>query len=245
MNSATLITNPYKLKSSLTDCTELCHNYRMLADKDQSQSLEDLFQQGTKLTYKKGEFVIRPGESPPGVFYISEGLVRAYDITKYGEENLLVIRKSGEYLGLTLTITGDDKKIIYQTLTPATLWLMKSEVFTEHLTKNPEIALPLVDHLIEMYRVHSERILNLEYRSVRERLISFLLTTARRFGEETKDGVLIKVPLRHQDVASSINSSRETTTREIAYLERNHLIINHQLYFTLTDVDKLQGYLAE
>ena len=216
----------------------------MLADKDQSLSLEDLFQQGTKLTYKKGEFVIRPGESPPGVFYIREGLVRAYDITKYGEENLLVIRKSGEYLGLTLTITGDDKKIIYQTLTPATLWLMKSEVFTGHLTKNPEIALPLVDHLIEMYRVHSERILNLEYRSVRERLISFLLTTARRFGEETKDGVLIKVPLRHQDVASSINSSRETTTREIAYLERNNLIINRQLYFTLTDVDKLQGYLA-
>jgi CRP/FNR family transcriptional regulator len=121
---------------------------------------------------------------------------------------------------------------------------MKSEVFTGHLTKNPEIALPLVDHLIEMYRVHSERILNLEYRSVRERLISFLLTTARRFGEETKDGVLIKVPLRHQDVASSINSSRETTTREIAYLERNNLIINRQLYFTLTDVDKLQGYLA-
>ena len=65
----------------MTDYEELCHNYRMLADKDQSQSLEDLFQQGTKLTYKKGEFVIRPGESPPGVFYISEGLVRAYDIT--------------------------------------------------------------------------------------------------------------------------------------------------------------------
>ncbi len=216
----------------------------MLAVKDQAQSLEDLFHRGTKLTYKKGEFVIRPGESPPGVFYIDEGIVRAYDITKYGEENLLVIRKSGEFLGLTLTITGDDKKIIYQTLTPATLWLIKGEAFTEHLTKHPEAALPLVDNLIEMYRVHSERILSLEYRSVRERLISFLLTTARRFGEETKEGVVIKVPLRHQDVASSINSSRETTTREIAYLERNKLITNHQLYFTLTDVDKLQSYLA-
>jgi CRP/FNR family cyclic AMP-dependent transcriptional regulator len=216
----------------------------MLAAKDQSQSLEEWFRQGTKLTYKKGEFVIRPGESPPGVFYISDGLVRAYDITKYGEENLLVIRKEGDFLGLTLTITGDDKKIIYQTLTPATLWLMKSEIFTEYLSKNPKIALPLVDNLIEMYRVHSERILSLEYRSVRERLISFLLTTARRFGEQTKEGVLIKVPLRHQDVASSINSSRETTTREIAYLERNKLIINQQLYFTLTDIDKLQSYLA-
>ena len=88
-----------------------------------------------------------------------------------------------------------------------------------------------------MYRVHSERILNLEYRTVRERLISFLLTTARRFGEINDEGTLIKVPLRHQDVASSINSSRETTSREIAYLERNKLIANRQLFFTLTDVD--------
>ncbi len=32
---------------------------------------------------------------------------------------------------------------------------------------------PIVDMTIEMYRLHSERILNLEYRSVRERIISF------------------------------------------------------------------------
>ena len=187
---------------------------------------------------------MRPGESPPGVFYIEEGLVRAYDITKYGEENLLVIRKNGEFLGLTFTVTGDDKKIIYQTLTPATLWLLKHDEFTSNLIKNPEIALPLVDNLTEMYRVHSERILNLEYRTVRERLISFLLTTARRFGEINDEGTLIKVPLRHQDVASSINSSRETTSREIAYLERNKLIANRQLFFTLTDVDGLKSYLV-
>lgn len=227
----------------MTDCEELCHTYRMLAAKDQSRSLVDRFHQGTKLTYKRGEFVIRPGESPPGVFYVEEGLVRAYDITKYGEENLLVIRKDGEFLGLTVTITGDDKKIIYQTLTPAILWLIKSEEFTDHLIKHPEAALPLVDDLTEMYRVHSERILNLEYRTVRERLISFLLTTSRRFGEKDKTGIVIKVPLRHQDIASSINSSRETTSREIAYLERKQLLTNHQLYFTLTDVDKLTSYL--
>jgi CRP-like cAMP-binding protein len=76
---------------------------------------------------------------------------------------------------------------------------------------------------LEMYRIHSERILNLEYRSVRERLISFLLTMSHRFGKKTTEGLLINVPLRHQDIASSINASRETTTRELAALERKEL----------------------
>ncbi|HUD10342.1 MAG TPA: Crp/Fnr family transcriptional regulator [Candidatus Saccharimonadales bacterium] len=215
----------------------------MLAGVDQSKILIDLFLKGTQLTYKKGEFIIRPGEAPSGVFYIEEGLVKAYDITKYGEENLLIIRKKGDFLGLTWTITGDDRHIIYQTLAPTVVWLISRKTFTAYIRSHPESALPLIDIITDMYRMHSERILNLEYRTVRERLISFLLTTAQRFGEESPDGLVIKVPLRHQDIASSINSSRETTSREIAYLERKGLVKNEQLFFTLKRLPDLLHYL--
>jgi CRP/FNR family cyclic AMP-dependent transcriptional regulator len=95
----------------------------------------------------------------------------------------------------------------------------------------------------EMYRIHSERILNLEYRSVRERLVSFLLTMAGRFGKETDEGVMIEVPLRHQDIASSINASRETASREIATLERRNLIVAKRSYILLKDVPALQAFL--
>jgi len=215
----------------------------MLASIDESKVLIELFRKGNKLTYKKGEFIIRPGETPPGVFYIEEGLVKAYDITKYGEENLLIIRKRGDFLGLTWTITGDDRHIIYETLAPTIAWQISRKTFTTFIRSHPEAALPLIDIITDMYRMHSERILNLEYRTVRERLISFLLTTARRFGEETPDGLVIRVPLRHQDIASSINSSRETTSREIAYLERNGLVKNEQLFFTLKKMPELIHYL--
>jgi CRP/FNR family transcriptional regulator len=95
----------------------------------------------------------------------------------------------------------------------------------------------------EMYRIHSERLLNLEYRTVRERLVSFLLTMSTRFGKKTKDGVIIEVPLRHQDIASSINASRETASREIAALERKDLILNKGSHIILKNVDALQAYL--
>jgi len=215
----------------------------MLANANEMRALVNLFHGGTKLTYSKGEFIIRPGESPPGVFYIEEGLAKAYDITKYGEENLLIIRKTGELLGLTWAVTGQDRHIIYATLAPTTAWLISRDKFVGFLHDNPSSALPVIDMITDMYRLHSERIMTLEYRTVRERLVSFLLTTAQRFGERTPGGVRIAVPLKHQDIASSISATRETTSRALAELERRGQLKSEQSLITIADEPGLRSLL--
>ena len=215
----------------------------MLANANEMRALVNLFHNGTKLTYSKGEFIIRPGESPPGVFYIESGLAKAYDITKYGEENLLIIRKAGELMGLTWAVTGQDRHIIYSALAPTTVWLISRDIFVKHLREHPASALPVVDMLTDMYRLHSERIMTLEYRTVRERLVSFLLTTAVRFGEATPDGTRITVPLKHQDIASSISATRETTSRALAELERKRQLSSEQSHITIRDESGLRNLL--
>jgi CRP/FNR family transcriptional regulator, cyclic AMP receptor protein len=215
----------------------------MLTNESPSTALVNLFHQGMRLVYEKGEFVIRPGGPPQGVFYILSGLVKAYDITKYGEENLLIIRKPGEILGLTWAITGEDRHIIYATLARTELLQISREQFISFVRTNPSAALPLVDMLVDMYRMHSERILNLEYRTVRERLVSFLLTTARRFGRKTPDGIILEVPLRHQDIASSISATRESIGRELSVMERQGLLTSNQSVIVLKDVKKLRSFL--
>lgn len=216
----------------------------MLATLKQTEDFIDLFRKhGTRLAYKKGEFIIRPGELPSGIFFIESGLVKAYDITKYGEENLLIIRKAGEIFPLIWAVTGQERHVIYETLSPAVVWQVKRDVFVEQLQRHPDTLPPILDMVVEMYRIHSERILNLEYRTVRERLISFLLIMAQRFGERSEVGLRISVPLRHQDIASSINASRETASREMAVLERKNLLTNHQSFITLVDVPKLRSFL--
>ncbi len=222
----------------------MCHNNNMLATVKQTEEFINLFRQrGRQLNYAKGEFIIRPGDTPPGVFLIELGLVKAYDITKYGEENLLIIRKAGEIFPLIWAITGQERQVIYETVSSATVWQLPRDVFLEMMGENPSAVYPLLSMTVEMYRIHSERIINLEYRSVRERLISFLLTMAQRFGKSSKDGVTINVPLRHQDIASSINSSRETTSREMIALERKGLLVNRQTYITLINVEELRKFL--
>ncbi|HJQ09156.1 MAG TPA: Crp/Fnr family transcriptional regulator [Candidatus Saccharimonadales bacterium] len=215
----------------------------MLTNDGQAAALVNLFHQGTRLVYGKGEFIIRPGGPPQGVFYILSGLVKAYDITKYGEENLLIIRKPGEIIGLTWAITGLDRGIIYATLARTELLQISRDEFITFVRTNPTAALPLVDMIIDMYRLHSERILNLEYRTVRERLVSFLLTNARRFGRETDEGTVLEVPLRHQDIASSISATRESVGRELSAMERQGLLTSGQSVIVLRNMEKLRRFL--
>ena len=199
---------------------------------------------GVKQTFRKGDFIIRPGDAPHGVFYIYQGLVKAYDITKYNEENLLIIRKQDEIFPLIWAITGKEHNIIYQALAPTVTWQITRKDFLGLIKDHPDSLIPLLDMTLEMYRLHGERILTLEYRTVRERIISFLLTMGQRFGKQTDNGLLIEVPLRHQDIASSVNATRETTSRELSALERKGLLENKQSFILLKDLKTLSKHLS-
>jgi len=208
----------------------------MLASNADRQLLIDFFHTGQHLTYAKNEYIIGPDESPRGLFYIESGLVKSYDITKYGEENLLVIRKAGEIMGLTWVITGESKKIISASLAPTSVWLVSRERFIKFIAQHPEASAPIIDTLANMYRLHGERIMTLEYRTVRERLASFLLTMAGRFGTESTHGTSIDVPLKQQDIASSISATRETTSRSLALMQQQGLISIKQSVIVICDM---------
>jgi CRP/FNR family cyclic AMP-dependent transcriptional regulator len=219
--------------------------YDMLATMKQMAEFVEFFKlHGIKQNFKKGDFIIRPGEAPHGIFYITEGLVKAYDITKYHEENLLIVRKQDEIFPLIWAFTGKEHDIIYRALAPTVTLQVNRQAFLKFVKNHTDALAPLLDMVMEMYRLHGERILNLEYRTVRERIISFLLTMSERFGKQTPDGVLIEVPLRHQDIASSINASRETTSREISLLERKGLLDNRHSFTLLKDMNALQKHLS-
>jgi CRP/FNR family transcriptional regulator len=215
----------------------------MLTASSPPNEFVNLFHQGKKLAFNKGEFIVKPGTSPSGVFYIASGLIKAYDITKYGDENLLIIRKPGEIIGLTRAVTGRDRRIMYAALTTVITFYIDHDTFQNYLTGHPKAALPLVDMIVDMYRLHSERILTLEYRTVRERLASFLLGLVERFGQNVPEGILLDVPLRHQDIASSISATREPTSRELTVLERQGLLTRKQFHITIINEQKLRQYL--
>lgn len=171
-------------------------------------------------------------------------MVKAYDITKYGEENMLIIRREGEVFPLIWAITGQERKIVYEAICPTKVWKIDRDSLLELMESKPIVLQPLLDMTVEMYRIHSERIINLEYRTVRERLVSFLFTMAKRFGKkQPDDSLLITIPLRNVDIASSINASREATNRALGALTKRGLVSNKNSLITLNDPKALRKLL--
>jgi CRP/FNR family transcriptional regulator, cyclic AMP receptor protein len=216
----------------------------MLATDEQRQKLVDFFHTGTKLTYGKGEYVVRPGDSPRGVLYIESGFVKAHDITKYGEENVLIIRTSGELVGLTFAVIDRDHTIIYSALSEVVLWMIPFDKLQQHIKDTPDIAVPMLDMVTRMYHLHGGRIMTLEYRTVRERMASFLLNVAERFGTPNQDGIQLAAPLRHQDIASSVSATRETASRTLSEFERKGYISQSRSQITITNKEALEHMLS-
>jgi len=215
----------------------------MLADNVAREKLVSFFHTGTQLTYKKGESIVRSGDDPRGIHYITEGFVKAYAITKYGEENNLIVRQQGDLFPLIWAFTGLHRDITYQAMSDTKLWRVARTDFLDFLNKNEHVVPVLLDMAIEAYRLHSERVMTLEYRTVRERLASFLLTHAERFGSKHDDALSLSAPIRRHDIASSINASRESTSRALSALAKGGYIDLKTPYIEIINPDKLRELL--
>ncbi len=202
------------------------------------------FKSGTSVVYKKGELVIRPQETPDHIYYIESGFVKAYSITKYGEENLQVIRHAEEIFPLIWTFTEQHRDVAYEVMEPSVIWKQPKKDYLKYLNDNPDATMAVLGLAMRAYRTFAEHVNTLEYRTVRERTASFLLACCRRFGTRNKDGsVQINAPLRQQDIASSVNASRETTSRELSVLTRKGLIVMNDRNIIVLDPAKLQAML--
>ncbi|MCA9323665.1 Crp/Fnr family transcriptional regulator [Candidatus Saccharibacteria bacterium] len=206
--------------------------------------LDSFFKAHTRIQYKKGETIIRPEDEPNGVYLIEWGFVKAYTITKYGEENLLLVRGTGSVFPLIWAFTGEHRSVTYEAMESTSLWRVSKVEYLEFLDRNPDIIPVILDMAIDAYRLHSERVMTLSYRTARERVISFLLTNVKRFGILNKDGSqTIHAPYRQSDIASSVNATRETTSREINSLKKRKIIsvVDHKI--VVHDVDALAALL--
>jgi CRP/FNR family transcriptional regulator, cyclic AMP receptor protein len=206
--------------------------------------LESFFKTHTRIQYKKGEVIIRPQDQPDGVYLIEWGFVKAYTITKYGEENLLIVRSSGSIFPLIWAFTGEHRQVTYEAMEPTSVWRVAKSDYLEFLQQNSNVLPVILDMAIEAYRLHSERVMTLSYRTARERIISFLISHAHRFGIKNKNGsITIQAPFRQSDIASSVNATRETTSRELNTLKKKGFIKICDHKISLIDIKSLRSQI--
>lgn len=98
--------------------------------------------------------------------------------------------------------------------------------------------------LVETRLAAEQRLESLLLHGVEARLIDFLLTSMKRWGEAHPSGRVISAPFTHADIALLVGSTRETVTLVLGKLKRAGLIELEKRRIVVRDHDALSRHAA-
>jgi CRP/FNR family transcriptional regulator len=200
------------------------------------QSVEDLDKIKYASAFPPGAVLFVEGQLPRGVYIICSGRVKLTTTSRDGKTLILRIAEAGEVLGLHGTVSEKPHELTAETLQPCQLDFVKRDDFLKFLQSHPDACLHAAQHLSQDCQSAYEMIRSLGLsHSVSEKLARLLLEWASG-GEETKEGIRIKVALTHEEIAQLIGTSRETVTRvlgefrekQYAHLRGSTLLIRNK-----------------
>lgn len=216
------------------------------SDNPAHNQLFDYFHTGRKLEFQKGEIVLRAGDEPRGVYLMETGYIKAYSLSKEGNEHTHIVFHPGEIFPVMWLMVDAVRNVYYQAIAPTTVWLVPKEDFKQYISQNNQMAMALLEQTTDMFRLYAGRIDNLLYSNSYERTAYRLLSLMDRMGKQVDGKWLIRAPVTHQDIASSVNLTRETVSRCMERMRRKGLISqDDQRRIVLEDITgimKIIGY---
>lgn len=196
----------------------------MMNQRVRSDKLRALFHGGRKFTYAKGETILRAREAPRGVYLIEAGLIKMYSLSRQKDEHVLDFFGPGELFPIIWPFRRSIRSMYYEAISSSTMWMVTREEFRNFINGNPEVMSDVLEELIDRYHLYVGRVDNLLYSDSRERSAYRLLSLANRFGVNAGEGMIINALITHEDLAHSVNMTRETFGRSLSRLQEKDII---------------------
>lgn len=195
-------------------------------------------------TFKKGELIYIPQSNLQQIYFLKKGKVKLYKTDLTGKEMVFAILKDKECFGSLSPLEKGTANEFAEAMEESLTCFIDKNVFFSFIQDKPSIVLRLNKVLsLKMYEL--EVLLEeLTFKTVQERMVSLFLKLDDKFGVPFNRGKLINIKLTHNDIASMIGSTRESTTVALNTLKKQGLIDSRKKKFILVDHRKLKEYSA-
>ena len=184
------------------------HNYGL-----NPQEVTQLFMERGKLvTYHKGTNVFTPGERADRIFLINHGEIKITRSSNDGKEIILDHLGPGSIFGENESISSTEWKNSAIAKKDSILHVLPKEALKEKMSKDPKVALWLMERLSNK-QIQTENLLeNLLFKSANAKVASVLVDLAKAYGVDVNDGTLIDYLITHQEIGNTIATTRETVS---------------------------------
>src|SRR5262245_9521628 len=188
-------------------------------------------------TFARGAMVFSEGQSAAGVWVVLGGRVRLVRSSPRGREQVLHTESAGATLaevpvfdggGYVATAVADDH---------ARLLFVPGSALLALCRRRPDVAFGIIAVLARRLRGFAALIEDLALRDVTARLSRFIVTQARRTGDDVVD-----LPGTRDDVAARLGTVRELVSRSLAQLRRAGVISVQGRRIRILDERRLQAW---
>jgi CRP/FNR family transcriptional regulator, cyclic AMP receptor protein len=183
-------------------------------------------------------------EAPRGVFLLCKGRVKLSMTSSEGKALILRIVKPGQVLGLDAVVSGQPYQASAETLEPSQVNFVRREDFLQFLRQHAEASVHAAQQLSASYQTACEQIRSLSLtHSASVKVARFLLESSAS-GQETKQGIRVRLTLTHEEIGQIIGTSRETVTRTLGEFKNKRLVAINGSVLLIPNKAALESFAA-
>lgn len=189
------------------------------------------------LNFERGDIVFRRGDPITNFYYLVNGCVKIYAMSKDGAEKVIHLATPGESFGEAAMFLDTPAPVGTQAVQQSTVLTVPKTSIYALIQSEPQIAhLMLGGMSIRMHRLIQE-IKAMALQSASERVIGYLLQLC----SEEENTQNINLPARKITIASLLNLTPETLSRTMSKLERQGLIVVNATKIHIPNLQQLRS----
>jgi CRP-like cAMP-binding protein len=188
--------------------------------------------------YAKKEHIYREDDVANHIYFVQSGRVKCIKTDSYGKDYVTDIYRKGDFFGHLSMFDQPEYHETAIAMENTNLSLIPRAEFISLIRRSKELSERYIEHLSQLLRTKENRLLQLAYAPVRERVADALLQYVAPLREEKKKGS--SATISREDLASIVGTTKESLVRMLSEFKREGLIRSEGREIVIMDEPKLK-----
>ncbi|SDW15854.1 transcriptional regulator [Alicyclobacillus hesperidum] len=189
-----------------------------------AEELAHVYQLTVEHHYQRGDYVFMEGQEREAVYFIRRGLIKTFKVDDEGREHIINILGRGSMFPHVGFFQDTPYPATAEAMESSILLSIRCRPFDQLLTEKPEIARKVMRVMGERILLLQSKLQELASYDSHDRVIALLRHFAEEYGEPHADGIHVKLPITHGEMANMIGMTRESVNRIWNQLRREGVL---------------------
>lgn len=206
----------------MTTCnhkSNLCVSNVPIFAKLDNELMKEIHHLVQRKEYSNGEIICREEDISDYLYIIETGLVKLFKIGKNGNEYIFRLLKEGEFFGELVLFENEVLHSSAEAVEDCTICIIAKKDLEGLIKHSADLSYSLLSAVTSLLNKAEIQRESLVLEDAMEKTVRLLQELAKENGTESKEGILINLPLSRAGLASLIGISNETLSRKLTELQ--------------------------